>query len=200
LSLRHAILGVLSAKPMTGYELAQLFNRSVLFAWAAGQPQIYGELHKMAGEGLLSSTSEPRGRSQKHVYDITPTGTDELRRWVDEAMVYSAEKDPARLRSLFLDLGAPRAGRALFERHIAHYEALSVQIEAMIDDVRKQPKPLIQARLARRPKREHAPLVEIRLMALEAKLSHARTEIAWAKRGLRILAALEPKTESRRAV
>lgn len=195
MSLRHAILGVVSAKPMTGYDLAQLFRGSVLYGWAAGQPQIYTELHKMADEGLLSAHSTPRGRSQKHLYDITADGADELRRWVDEPTPYAPEKDPARLRSLFLDLSAPQAGRALFERHVAHYAALADQIEAMIEEVRTQPTPLIAARVARRPKREHAAIVAIRIMALEAKLAHARTEITWAERGLRVLDALESQTQ-----
>lgn len=199
MSLRHAILGAVSAKPMSGYALSQLFKNSVLYAWAAGQPQIYTELHKMTGDGLVDAIDAPRGRGQKRLYEITPRGSDELSRWVLDRAAYPPEKDPARLRSLFLDLSDPGACRPLFEHHIAHYEAQVARIEALTEAVRTQPTPLIQARLAKRPRHEHQAIIDIRLMALEAQLEHAHTELRWAERGLRVLREIVPeRTRSRR--
>ena len=47
MSLRYALLAVLTAQPMTGYDLARTFHASVGHVWNAPNSQIYPELHRM---------------------------------------------------------------------------------------------------------------------------------------------------------
>jgi DNA-binding PadR family transcriptional regulator len=93
MSLRHGLLDLLASRPMSGYDLAQVFGRSVANVWPAGHSQIYPELAKLANEGLIAQVGEgPRGRK---VYETTPAGMDELRRWLRETTPdYSIRNDP----------------------------------------------------------------------------------------------------------
>jgi DNA-binding PadR family transcriptional regulator len=93
MSLRHGLLDLLASRPMSGYDLAQVFGRSVANVWPAGHSQIYPELARLADEGLIAQTGEgPRGRK---VYEATPAGIDELRRWLRETQPdYSIRNDP----------------------------------------------------------------------------------------------------------
>ena len=81
MSLRHALLGLLDAEPCSGYDLTQRFARGIgSYAWSAKHSQIYPELKKLTGEGLIEIT-EVGARGRK-TYALTPAGRDELRSWL----------------------------------------------------------------------------------------------------------------------
>ncbi|MGW4117915.1 PadR family transcriptional regulator [Nocardia sp. NPDC004711] len=100
MSLRHALLGLLADRPASGYDLLQRFAGSLDSVWSASQTQVYTELTKLAGEGLITASEEgPRRRKE---YALTPAGDAELENW----LVASESKTPARnemlLRVFFL--------------------------------------------------------------------------------------------------
>ena len=47
-STAYVILGMLSWRPMSGYEIKALVDRSTRFFWAASYGQIYPELRKLS--------------------------------------------------------------------------------------------------------------------------------------------------------
>ena len=81
MSLRFALLGLLADRPSSGYDLTQRFAEGIgMFAWAAWHSQIYPELKKLDSDGLVDvGSTGARGRK---VYELTPTGRAELRRWL----------------------------------------------------------------------------------------------------------------------
>ncbi|MFI7531895.1 PadR family transcriptional regulator [Streptosporangium sp. NPDC049376] len=82
MSLRHALLGLLSQGPASGYDLLKTFDISLANVWPATQSQVYAELGRLASTGLVEVTSEgPRGRKE---YAVTEAGRAELRRWLTE--------------------------------------------------------------------------------------------------------------------
>jgi DNA-binding PadR family transcriptional regulator len=73
-------LGLLAQESGSGYDLLKHFEKSMANVWPATQSQLYGELNKLAGIGLIEvSDVGPRGRKE---YRITDAGRAELRRWV----------------------------------------------------------------------------------------------------------------------
>jgi len=83
MALEHAILVSLSERPTSGLDLAQRFDRSIGFFWSATHQQIYRVLRRMDEGGLVSSSTVPqRGRPDRKVYEVTATGTRELRAWL----------------------------------------------------------------------------------------------------------------------
>jgi len=54
MSLRHALLALVSGGPLTGYDAVKHFRSSVGHLWHAPDSQIYPELRRMQAEGELS--------------------------------------------------------------------------------------------------------------------------------------------------
>lgn len=84
MSLSHAILGLLSIQPMSGYDLKHVaFDQTVAHFWRADQAQIYRTLDKMAKEGWVTSELEiQEDRPNRKVYQVTPDGKTELDCWL----------------------------------------------------------------------------------------------------------------------
>ena len=59
MSLRHALLALLDATPMTGYTLAKHFDQSAAFVWHAPHSQIYPELRRMAAAEPIHLATTP---------------------------------------------------------------------------------------------------------------------------------------------
>lgn len=84
MSLQHAILGLLTYKPMTGYELKSVFDNSVNYFWAAQLSQIYRDLGTLESKGYVTSQIEPqKGRPDKKIYSITPQGDGAFQKWLN---------------------------------------------------------------------------------------------------------------------
>lgn len=84
MSLQHAILGILTVMPMTGYDLkTQAFDQSVAHFWQADQSQIYRTLSNMEAEGWVEYRLEVQeDRPNRKVYHLTEAGRAELARWL----------------------------------------------------------------------------------------------------------------------
>ena len=83
MSLKHGLMGLLSQKPMTGYDLDKLFKASLGFFWPAQYSQIYAELDKMEKKGWLASQRiVQEDKPNKRVYSLTPAGKEEFSRWL----------------------------------------------------------------------------------------------------------------------
>ncbi len=108
MSLSHAILGLLSIQPMSGYDLKHLaFDQTVAHFWRADQAQIYRTLDKMAGEGWVISELEiQEDRPNRKVYQITPGGKAELERWLGEEQALYTHRE-AFLVQLFFASSLP---------------------------------------------------------------------------------------------
>jgi DNA-binding PadR family transcriptional regulator len=104
MSLRYSLLGLLAGRPMTGYDLTGTFDRSLANVWPAGHSQVYPELARLAGDGLIRlAASGPRG---KKIYEITPSGLEALRAWLLTEPDHSS-RNPSFLRVFFLWLLEP---------------------------------------------------------------------------------------------
>ncbi len=74
-TLRYILLGLLSKKKMTGYELNQSFKNEIGEFWQAKHSQIYPELAKMEEQGIIQHQVEITGEKlEKKVYELTEEG------------------------------------------------------------------------------------------------------------------------------
>jgi len=80
---RFAILGLLSIRPMSGYDLKQVIEASTRNFWNESYGQIYPVLRELTGSGLTVREDTPKetGR-ERHVYSLTEEGKAELQRWL----------------------------------------------------------------------------------------------------------------------
>ena len=102
MSLRHALLGILSYRPMTGYELKQFFDASVQHFWNAELSQIYPTLKQLEEAGYVEKHLEVQeNRPNRKVYEITGDGRDEFARWVREPARPADLRDPFLIKIFF---------------------------------------------------------------------------------------------------
>jgi PadR family transcriptional regulator AphA len=103
MSLPHAILGLLTISPMTGYDLkTQAFDETIAHFWQADQAQIYRTLASMADNGWVTSTLEiQENRPNRKVYHITDAGRAELQRWLQTEQPLPVYREPFLVQMFF---------------------------------------------------------------------------------------------------
>lgn len=78
----YAILGLLSLRSWTTYELAQQMSRSLRRIWPRAESKLYEEPKKLADLGLARARAEAVGGRPRTRYTITRKGRRELSRWL----------------------------------------------------------------------------------------------------------------------
>ncbi len=197
MSLRLALLALLTARPMTGFDVLRQFDTSVGFMWHAPHTQIYPELRKLEAAGCVEGEEVPRGdRGRKRLYRITAAGRDQLRSWMEEVEEPRRERDPYRLKASYFEWASPLAARRQLEVHLRHFEDALALYQKAHDDIVARRVPLLRARLENTPADEHDAVVEFKAFAYSGMIARVRAEIEWASDGLRLLDRLYPDSTS----
>ncbi len=102
MSLKHAILGFLSYKSLSGYDLKKAFDKSVRHFWSANQSQIYRTLAQMNDEGLVEKEVIERDeRLDMKIYSITNAGRTELHDWLATPLPERETREPFLIQVFF---------------------------------------------------------------------------------------------------
>jgi DNA-binding PadR family transcriptional regulator len=101
----YAILGLLSVRSWTTYELAKQAQRSLNWFWPRAERKLYDEPKALVANGLASARKEYTGQRAGTVYDITADGRDALRRWLDEPPAPLTTEFEAMVKVFFADAG-----------------------------------------------------------------------------------------------
>lgn len=102
MSLKHAILGFLSVKPLSGYDLKKAFDNSVRHFWPANQSQIYRTLAELEEQGYIEKEVIPREeRLDMKVYSISEAGSEELHRWLSTPLKDQDYREPFLIQIYF---------------------------------------------------------------------------------------------------
>ena len=81
MSVRHALLGLLSEGPKYGFQLRQQFEATTGDVWPLNVGQVYTTLQRLERDGLIVSDDEEAEGPQKG-FRITEEGQAELTRWL----------------------------------------------------------------------------------------------------------------------
>jgi PadR family transcriptional regulator, regulatory protein AphA len=135
------LLGFLSYKPMTGYDIKREMDHSTTHFWHAHHSQIYTTLRRMEKEALLTSQMVmEEGQPNRRVYNITDEGKKKLQDWLDKPLTelddYKCEllvkvffsgfrEDEDVLNELILQ-------RKLHTQHLSVYQELDKFLESHI--------------------------------------------------------------------
>ncbi len=97
MSIDYAILGLLSWRSLTGYDIKKMFAGSAAFYWSGNNNQIYTTLVKLHENGLVTREVEAQGDTPpRKIYSITAQGKAELKKWL------FSEPEPPQLKNTFL--------------------------------------------------------------------------------------------------
>jgi len=117
-SLKYAILSLLSHDPLTGYELMKLFDSSVSYFWHATHPQIYKELARLERAGhVVHRSVEQRGRPTKKIYSLSDDGRADLLEWLRVPAGAQRVKDEMMLKTFCFGFLESAEAKELVQRH-----------------------------------------------------------------------------------
>lgn len=95
MSINYAILGMLSYKSMTGYDLKKIIQDSAFMPWSGNNNQIYKSLMELLDKGFVTNVVEHQeGSPSKKIYTITSEGHSALKEWVLSTSEPSEMKKP----------------------------------------------------------------------------------------------------------
>jgi DNA-binding PadR family transcriptional regulator len=179
---------VLSAGPMSGYDLLRQFSGSVGWVWTASNGQLYPELRRMEDRGLIRGDIEIRGtKLEKRVYSITGAGAEELLRWLEEPLEMRTPRDAVALKALFLDMGSNVAAREQFAAYRDAMEKRLLEVEEWVRVIEDREHPLLRLRLAHLPRPAQERMIALKAHAFRRLVALAKEEIRWAEEGLALL-------------
>lgn len=80
---RFALLGLLSWKPMSGYDIKKIVDAGLSHFWNENYGQIYPTLDDLVKSGFAKkSVDKKTGKRKRHIYRITADGESTFRKWL----------------------------------------------------------------------------------------------------------------------
>lgn len=100
ITIEFAILGLLSMRPMTGYDLKKMLAGSSILYWSGNNNQVYTSLVKLHQKELITQEIELRadGPTRK-IYSISKKGEEELKK-----MLLSEPESPQLIHPFLIQL------------------------------------------------------------------------------------------------
>jgi DNA-binding PadR family transcriptional regulator len=131
-----AILGLLSRKERSGYDLLKVIEGGVGFFWTPAKSQLYALLPKLVERGLLKARRvEQDKRPAKTLYRITPAGRRALRSGLEQPSP-AIDRNAFELRVFFGDHMRPGAVRKMVQArrdsqraHLARLDAIEPTVD-----------------------------------------------------------------------
>lgn len=128
-TLRYIILGLLWARPMTGYDIKRTFDLAIASYWNAGNSQIYTTLKNLHKAGLVEvEVVMQTTRPNRKVYHLTEAGHQEVERWLQEAVPERFGKDEFLTKLFFCGVSSDAVALAHLR---GHRESLLKQLAHM---------------------------------------------------------------------
>lgn len=163
-----AILGLLSLRSWTTYELAKQVQRSLGWFWPRAERKLYEEPKRLVAAGLAKSESEMTGARPRTVYAVTRDGREALQEWLDEAPAPPTLEFEGMIKVFFADGGSLEQLRATLTSIAATAEAHLVELQEKADQNARGDVPF--------PERLH-----LNTLGLRFVIDHERAIAAWAR-------------------
>lgn len=136
------VLGMLAfGEGLSGYDLKSWADRSLnYFYWSPSFSQVYSELKKLEGHGLVESSQEEGEARGRRVYTITPAGISAVRAWSQNAELDKPVlKHPPMVRLWLGHLNEPERLKEMVRAHIAECESKRDSAREYAESVAKEP-------------------------------------------------------------
>src|SRR5580658_2199169 len=82
MSVRHALLALLSEGPKYGLQLREEFEARTGEVWPLNVGQVYTTLQRLERDGLVESDDDADAEGPQKDFRITVTGAQELAKWL----------------------------------------------------------------------------------------------------------------------
>jgi PadR family transcriptional regulator, regulatory protein AphA len=131
----HAILGLLSLRSWTTYELAKQVQRSLGWFWPRAERKLYDEPKRLVAAGLAESEQEMTGARPRTVYSVTRRGRHALRKWLGEAPAPPTLEFEGMVKVFFGDGGTLEQLRATLTSIAETADGHVAELEAKVEEL-----------------------------------------------------------------
>ena len=163
-STSYALLGLLSVRTWTTYELAQQVRRSLRWFSPRAERRLYDEPKKLAAAGLVAVEEKYVGKRRSRHYTITDEGRTALASWLSEAPAPRTTDFEGMVKVFFADAGDR-------DQLLATLGRLEEESLARVADLRD-----LAGRPTNFPHRRH-----LQALALNAMLAEEEQVLTWAR-------------------
>jgi len=134
MTIQYAILGLLSWRSSTGYELKKVFEDSPYLYWSGNNNQIYKSLKQLQKDRLITYETVHRdGAPSKKIYSVTKKGMAELKAWITDAPAVPEYKKPFLIQMAWADMLSKEELAALFTKYEKEIETQLIHQKEMYD-------------------------------------------------------------------
>ena len=133
------VLGLLAKRPLSGYDIKTIVDRSTRFFWAASYGQIYPELKRLEQEGLIEGEDASNGNRGRRVYRLTEAGQKALRDWLTGPNLTIELRDESLLRLFFSDALPHDRGLGLLAARREGYRQMLEYLRGLDDGLGPDP-------------------------------------------------------------
>jgi len=182
---RQVVLGFLTWRPMSGYDIKKFVEQSVSNFWSESFGQIYPTLRALAAEGLATRVrTAAKGGRPRQLYAITPKGRAALRRWLQAPVVPGPQRNELLLKLFF----ARQVGGKAAKSHLETFKGRMIELSKRYEVTSEQ--------LSR--ERADDPDLEYWRLTLEYGRLEAGAYLAWCAESLATLERLDGSAETSR--
>jgi DNA-binding PadR family transcriptional regulator len=172
-----ALLGLLSVRAMTGYEIRHHFDRALAPWWDTPRTQIYPKLRELEARRLIEHEYiVQESKPNKRMYSPTPAGRERLREWLRSAIAWPDLRHHMMMR-LFLGYLLPASELGAL---LAEYRDRTAQWAEQLRE--------IDEKFSRSLSGPYRDAVFFELMSLRKLIDLADLEVSGADQALRVLA------------
>ncbi|MDJ0927083.1 MAG: PadR family transcriptional regulator [Gammaproteobacteria bacterium] len=130
MDVKTLCLGLLSARPASGYDLKKEFESLFKHFFPAGYGSIYPALADLAAAGLVSCEEIPQtGKPDRKVYQVTPAGREAFARALEECQPQHKMRSEFLAALYFADRMEADRVRELLEQRVAELRGAVQHIE-----------------------------------------------------------------------
>lgn len=168
---QYPILGFLSGRNMSGYDLQQLSKKISRYYWSDCNAQVYNTLKNLELKKLVSSNiDETSGARNRRVYSITPKGLEFYKNWLETPIKCQVYRD-----ELLLKLAnAQHLPKEILQQHLKNEH---LQIEIQLNELKD-----VQEHIATDHKNQGD---QVYLLAVyDYVKSNLETKLVWIKKSL----------------
>jgi DNA-binding PadR family transcriptional regulator len=163
---KFAILGMLSLRPMSGYDIRKTVQQSISHFWNESYGQIYPALKRLQSQQLIErARGVQQGRLGRQVYALTPAGRRALQQWLADEPQWRPFRNELLLKLFFGRLTAPQVC-------VEHVQQFRQRQDDFLRTYRR-----VETRL--QSEHEHHPDLPFWSMTLSFGLHQARAMRAW---------------------
>jgi PadR family transcriptional regulator, regulatory protein AphA len=170
---QYAVLGALSIKPMSGYEIMKLMAGSTNYFWAESNGQLYPTLAELAKVKLITVKNQVTGTKKRKIYTLTKAGEKKLKEWLIKDENSFSRRDELLLKLFYGANVSPDISIKHINNHITKCK---VALETYTD---------IAKNLEELVRQKQHPVYY--LLTVRAGIQRANAELEWSKEAIKLI-------------